>query len=453
MESIAKIFNRQKQFFKSGITQNVDFRIEMLKKLDAAILKWSEQLYDALYKDLHKSKKEAYLTEISIVLSELKLHLKNVKKWSKDRPVASPISIFPSKSRIVYEPLGTSLIVAPWNYPVHLLLHPLIAAISSGCTAILKSSPYTPHVDSVLCNMIADAFNEEYIAMVSGGREVNSFLFSLRFDLVFLTGSPHLGKVAMQECAKNLVPVVLELGGKSPAIISEKADLKIAAKRLAWAKTMNAGQTCVAPDYLLIPKSMKEDFVKYYNQAISLMYGADMYESKHYCRLVSDKAFDRVQSYLNQGNILSGGNYNNENLYIEATILEVNDVTQAVMQEEIFGPILALLTYENLADAVAFIQEREKPLALYFFGDSKEADYVLKNTSSGSACINDALIQLANHNLPFGGVGNSGMGRYHGYESFLTFSNKRSLIVSKKSFDLPFRYMPYKFFNMIKRIL
>lgn len=452
-DEIKRIKEKQEKYFYSGSTLDIKFRKKQLKKLLEAIRKYESALSDALWIDLHKSKEEAYLTEISIVICELKNHIKNIKQWSRRKYHATPIKMMPSRCYTQCEPLGNSLIVAPWNYPVQLLLNPLVGAISSGCTAILKPSPYVPHVSLVLANMIKEYFDEEYIAIVQGNRDVNKALFAERFDIIFFTGSPKLGKQVMEAASKNLTPVVLELGGKSPCIIDKDANISIAARRIAWGKTLNAGQTCIAPDYLLILSDVKDSFIVEFEKAMNQLHGKDIAKSKHYVRMVNDDAFNRVASYLSDGNIRYGGIIDASNRYISPTLLDNVAIDSPVMQEEIFGPILPMITFDNYEDVILFINEREKPLALYYFGNNTTGNKILNRVSSGGACINDTIMHIANENIPFGGVGNSGLGQYHGKDSFLAFSHRKSIVITPTFIDLPFRYMPYKMFSFVKKIL
>lgn len=453
------ILSRQREFFKTGETRSVSYRIAMLKRLYHAIEKWEGKLSEALWKDLHKSYEEAYLTEISIVKAEIQEHIHSVKKWSRRERYKTPITLFGSKSYVVNEPLGTVLIVSPWNYPVQLLLNPLVGAISAGCTALLKPSPYVPHVAETIESMIHDVFQNEYISVVQGNRDVNSYLFAQKFDLIFFTGSPALAKIVMHAASEHLTPLVLELGGKSPCIIDKSANIYIAAKRVAWGKSLNSGQTCIAPDYIVIHKDVKDAFVQEFRNSIAELYGNDLRESNHYVRIVNQKAFDRITGYISEGTILCGGRTNPTDRFIEPTLLDNVSLDSNVMNEEIFGPIFPMITFADDYEkdfnqqVIEFITSREKPLALYYFGDEKNAWKIIDKTSSGGGCINDTIMHIANGNMPFGGVGNSGMGRYHGKESFNAFSHRRSIVATPTWFDLPFRYMPYKFFKLIKRIL
>lgn len=463
-EQIANLVEAQRDFYHSGVTLDLKFRRRMLKALLAAFEKWEKPLAEALWTDLHKSYEEAYITELSIVKAEIKNHLSHLKNWASPKLKATPIKMFPSVSRIVSEPLGNTLIIAPWNYPVQLLLNPLVGAISSGCTAILKPSPYVPHVSLVMEQMIADTFPPEYIGVVQGNRTVNQALLEHRFDLIFFTGSPSLGRMVMEAAAHHLTPVVLELGGKSPCIVDKDADIAVAAKRIAWGKTLNAGQTCIAPDYLLIHESVKDAFVRAFAKAVRQLHGEDISQSAHYVRMVNDRAFARVSSYLAEGTILYGGRTDASDHFIEPTLLDMNlrladmkdgDRTagKAVLQEEIFGPVLPVITFSEHKQMVEYITGGEKPLALYYFGPKCRGWETIRHTSSGGACINDTIMHIANENIPFGGVGNSGMGHYHGRESFIAFSHRRSVVCTPTWLDLPFRYMPYKLFALVKKII
>ena len=457
IERIQTVAESQKVYFRSGATLDINFRKQMLRKFLAALERWEQRLYDALWADLHKSYEEALLTEISIVKAEAKMHLKHLSSWAKRRRVATPIKMFPSKSYVVKEPLGNALIVSPWNYPVQLLLNPLVGAISSGCTATLKPSPYVPTVSQVIADMVAETFDSEYIAVVQGNRDVNGVLFDIRWDIIFFTGSPALAKTVMAAASKNLTPVVLELGGKSPCVIDRAANIKTAARRLAWGKTLNSGQTCIAPDYILIHKDIKDSFVKVFAEEVRSLHGEDIKADKHYVRMVNDKAFERVSGYIKESKVLYGGAFDAAERYIEPTLLDNPPLDSAVMTEEIFGPVFPIITLDGegsfVDKAVEFITSREKPLALYFFGDETDGWRVVRHTSSGGGCINDVIMHIANENAPFGGVGNSGMGRYHGRESFEAFSHTRSIATTSRWLDLPFRYMPYKMFDLVKKML
>lgn len=454
-ERIINIREAQKTFFASGATLDIKFRKEMLLNLLSAIEKWEDRLAEALWTDLHKSYEEAYLTEISIVKTEIKTHLRKVSGWARRKKVHSPLKLFPSRSYIVKEPLGNSLIISPWNYPVQLLLNPLVGAISAGCTAVLKPSPYVPNVSKTIEEMISEAFDERYISVVQGNRTVNTALLEQRWDLIFFTGSPSLGKKVMEAASRHLTPVILELGGKSPCIIDKSADIRIAAKRIAWGKTLNSGQTCIAPDYILIHNEIKNEFVKAFAEEVKNLHGEDIQADRHYVRMVNDKAFERVTGYFKDGNIIYGGRTDAATRFIEPTLIENVPLDSPLMTEEIFGPVFPIVTFEdNFKERVIeFVTSREKPLAFYYFGKESDGWEIIRRTSSGGGCINDVIMHIANENVPFGGVGNAGMGRYHDKDSFDAFSHTRSIIATGTWIDLPFRYMPYKMFGLVKKIL
>ena len=452
-ERISAIVGAQRRYFLSHQTLPLEFRLRMLHRLREAVVSNERALCDALYTDLHKSYEEAYMTEISIVLAEIDNFLKHLKGWAAPSRKHTPLKLFPSRSEILTEPLGLSLIIAPWNYPVQLLLNPLVGAIAAGCTAVLKPSPYVPSVAALLDKIIRDTFDEEYVAIVQGNRDVNTLLLAERYDVIFFTGSPALGRVVMQAAAEHLTPVILELGGKSPVIIDRSANIKVAAKRIAWAKTLNAGQTCIAPDYLLLHADVKEEFIEAFAAAIGELHGDDVSLSKHYVRMVNNRAFDRVSGYLSCGRVRFGGGVDVQQRYIEPTLLDEVSPDSEVMKEEIFGPILPIIEVRSMEEAAAFVLSREQPLAMYMFADKSVARSIAEPLSSGGACINDCIMHIANENLPFGGVGNSGMGRYHGRDSLYAFSHRRSLLTTPTWLDLPFRYMPYKWFSRIQRLL
>ena len=446
----------QRQYYASGVTRDLRFRKEMLRKLLGAIKQWEKPLYEALWTDLHKSEQEAFLTEVSLVTGEIRNHLRHLSGWARTKCKPTPMQMLPSRSRIVTEPLGSALIIAPWNYPFQLLINPLVGAISAGCTAVLKPSPYVPNVSRVIEEMISQTFDERYIAVVQGNRDANTQLLAQRWDIIFFTGSPALGHLVMEAAAKYLTPVVLELGGKSPCIITADADLKLAAKRLAWGKALNAGQTCIAPDYVLIDKKIRDAFVEEYFRQVHALLGENPQETEHFVRLVSDKAFARVASYISgpeASGTVRGSKTDPATRYIEPTVILDPAPDSAVMTTEIFGPVLPVCTYESLDEAVAFVNGREKPLALYFFGKLSDGKSVVRRTSSGGACINDTIMHIVNEKVPFGGVGNSGMGRYHGKLSFDAFTHERAVIITPRHIDLPFRYMPYKLYKLFRLIL
>lgn len=448
---IGEIRAKQESYFRSGATLDVRTRKANLVAFEKAVLKWEKPLCEALWKDLHKSYEESYIAEASILLGEIRTHIRNVGKWTRPQRRPTPMKLFPSRSKIISEPLGTALIISPWNYPVQLLLTPLVGVISSGCTAVLKPSPYVPEVSDVIEKMIRDTFPEEYVAVVQGDRNVNTALLEQRWDMIFFTGSPSFGRAVMAAAAKNLTPVVLELGGKSPCIIDKDADIEVAAKRVAWGKSLNAGQTCIAPDYLMLHKNIKDKFLSELEKAFGELLGDDPQKSEHFVRIVNDPAFERLKGYLADGEVVFGGKTDKSERYFSPTVLDHVSPDSPVMQEEIFGPIFPVQTFSSLDEVIRFVSMREKPLALYYFGS--QGDNVLKHTTSGGSCINDVIMHIANENVPFGGVGMSGMGSYHHKRTFDVFTHYRSVISTPTWIDLPFRYMPYMWFNAVKRLL
>ena len=453
-QEIKTILESQRRFFQKGETLDLGFRLEMLRALKSAIKTWEEHIAKALWQDLHKSYEEAYLTELSIVLGEIDNHIKHLKRWAAPRRVCTPLKMMPSRSKVMAEPLGCSLIMAPWNYPVQLLLNPLVGAISSGCTAVLKPSPYVPHVSKVMEEMLGATFGREYIAVVQGNREVNAALLKERYDIIFFTGSPDLGRRVMRAASEYLTPVILELGGKSPCIVDKDANIKMAARRIAWGKSLNAGQTCIAPDYLLVHTDVKQQLIEALKKEFSNLLGNNPREAKHFVRIVSERAFERLAGYIQGADVVMGGECIREERYISPTLIDNVQENSPIMQEEIFGPIFPILTFSETDEAIRFVTKREKPLALYYFSESRSnIKKVLKHTSSGGACINDTIMHIANERLPFGGVGNSGMSSYHGKESFMVFSHHKAVVTTTTLLDLPFRYMPYRFFKLVKGLL
>ena len=452
-ERIEELVEKQRAFFATGVTRIVDWRRYQLKLFQEGLKKWEKPLCDALWKDLHKSYEEAYMTEIGLVYGEIREARRKVRSWAHRRCRPTPMAVLPSSSWIVREPLGCTLIVSPWNYPVQLLLNPLVGAIAAGCTAILKPSPYVPNVSKALEEMIVDTFDEGFVAVVQGNRDVNTELFKRRYDLLFLTGSPSLAKIAMAAQAQYLTPMVLELGGKSPCIVDKDANLRIAARRIAWGKCLNSGQTCIAPDYLFLHEDIKDAFVNAFNEELAGLYPNGTAHSDKYVHIVREKAFDRLVGYLKDGEIIAGGHYDRSALWIEPTLLDNVSPDAPVMQEEIFGPIFPIMTFRNRDEVVDFVNGREKPLAFYYFGKGRDGWDLIGQTTSGGACINDTIMHIANPKVPFGGVGNSGMGSYHSERSFLAFTHERAVIKSPTWIDLAFRYMPYKLFSLVKKLL
>ena len=457
MEDINLIFKNQKEFFESGKTINVDYRIKNLKKLNDIIKKNEDKILNELKKDLGKSSFEGYVTEVGILYDDINFHIKNVKKWSSEEKRKSPIVYYPSKSYIYKEPYGVTLIIGPFNYPFQLVIAPLIGAISAGNTAIIKPSENSRNIALLLEKLINENFPEEYLRVVNplGGKETVSLLLDKPFDYIFFTGSVRVGKLVMQKAAQHLTPVTLELGGKSPCIVDSDAKLKLAAKRIVWGKFLNAGQTCVAPDYLCVHKSVKDELLKLIINEIRIQFGENVRNSGDYPRIVNKSSLERLSGYLNDGKIYYGGNIDEDNLYMEPTLIIKPDLNSPLMSDEIFGPILPILVYEDLDNVIKFINHREKPLALYYFSESKKKiKYVLTSTTSGGVTINDTIIHVANPNLPFGGVGNSGVGKYHGKESFETFTHNKSVMKRGTFIEFNIRFAPYKNkLNLVKRIM
>lgn len=439
---IKQIIEEQKAFFKTGSTRPVKFRKTMLKELAAAIRNNEGAINDAMMQDMNKAPMEVYMTETGLVLDEIRYHLKHIDGWMRNKRVRTPLTQFPAVSFRSPEPLGRVLIMAPWNYPLQLCLMPLIGAISAGCTAVVKPSAYAPAVSSVIAKIIGETFNERYIAVVEGGREENSALLEEKFDHIFFTGSPAVGHTVMEAASKNLTPVTLELGGKSPVIVDDTADIKIAARRIAFGKVLNAGQTCVEPDYMFIHRDVKENFIYEYGKALEEFFPDGNMSDMNV--IINDKHYERVKRLLGCGRAVIGGGFDDERRFIEPTLLEDVNISDPVMQEEIFGPVLPMLVYKDLETCIEHIQANEKPLALYLFTRNRQTQKrILETCSFGGGCINDTIVHLATPHMPFGGTGGSGMGCYHGRASFDTFTHYRSIMKNSFLLDLPIRYRPY----------
>ena len=443
----------QRGHFESGSTRSVEKRLECLKRFKKAILSHEPQITEALNADLKKSHQEAFITEIGLVIKEVNVHIKHLRKWSRSKKVRTPLYLFPSSSTLRYEPRGVALIIAPWNYPFQLLMTPLIGAISAGNCVMLKPSEFCIHTNAVMDAIVQEVFESGHVTMVHGGKATNQVLFKERFDMIFFTGSPRLGKIVMKSAAETLTPVVLELGGKSPCIVDESADLDLAAKRIAWGKMVNLGQTCIAPDYVLVHANIKDQLEQKIVHHWQQFFGEDASKSQFLPRMITKEAFDRVSAYLDQGNIVYGGETDRENKYISPTLMDQVDRDAPVMEDEIFGPVLPVLPFEHIEEAIDIVNSKSKPLAYYYFGKSRNARALLERNTSGGVCINDTLIHISNHALPFGGVGTSGIGRYHGKYSFEAFSNARAIMKSPNWIDLPFRYPPFRHFGFVKRLL
>lgn len=439
---ISDLIKLQKEFFIKGGTLEYSFRLKNLVSLRNEILKREKDIEEALYKDLRKSSFESYMTEIGLVLEEINYHIKNLKKWMKKKKVRTSISQFPARSYIYHEPLGICLIIAPWNYPINLVFMPLIGAISGGNTAVIKPSAYAPNCSNIVREIIESIFCKEYVAVIEGGRKENEKLLEEKFDFIFFTGSISVGKLVMEKASKNLTPIILELGGKSPTIIEKTADLKLAAKRIAFGKILNAGQTCVAPDYVLIDKSVCQLFTKYYVEYIKEFFENDDY--KNFPKIINKKHFNRIIKLIDSEKVVFGGEYSEENLIIYPTIIHENDFNSRIMNEEIFGPILPIIEYEDIEECIEYINSKPRPLALYLFTNSSEIEEkIIKRCSYGGGCINDTLVHITNNKMGFGGIGESGIGQYHGEKSFEAFTHPKAIMKKFNWLDLPMRYHPY----------
>ena len=447
MTIIRDKFNNSKAFFNTHKTKNLKFRKQQLKLLSKNIKNHENELLNALYKDLGKSKVEAYATEIGMLLKSIKLMRKELKNWSKTKQTDTPLYLFPTKSYIKKEPYGTVLIIGPFNYPVQLVFEPLIGAIAAGNTAIVKPSELTPHVAIVIKDIIEDTFDEAYVSVVEGGIEETQALLSLPFDYMFFTGSEKVGKIVYEAAARKLIPVTLELGGKSPVIVDDTANIKVASERISFGKFTNAGQTCVAPDYILVQRKVKNDLIKALKKTITEFYGENIEKSPDFGRIVNQKHFNRLNDLIqiHKDNVVFGGNSSKEDLYIEPTLLDNITNDNKIMKEEIFGPILPIITYDNFDEVLEIIQSKSKPLSLYLFSEDENMTHrVVEELSFGGGAINDTLMHLANPNLPFGGVGSSGIGQYHGKYSFDTFSHMKSYTFKSTRLESSLFFPPYK---------
>ncbi|MDO5037636.1 MAG: aldehyde dehydrogenase [Tissierellia bacterium] len=438
------LVKKQKAYFEKGTTLSLDFRRAQLEKLKDLVENHQEEISQALYLDLGKSSFEAYETEIGLVLGELKDTLKHLRAWARPKRVPSPLSNFPARSARYPEPYGRVLIMSPWNYPFQLALVPLIGALAAGNCAILKPSNYSKHTSALLKKLLGQTFEEDYVAVLEGGREANKDLLDQAFDYIFFTGSPRVGREVMAAAAKHLTPVTLELGGKSPTIVEASADLDLAAKRIIWGKLINAGQTCIAPDYVLVQEEVKAPLLDRMVTYIEKFYGEDVFSNPHYPHIINEKHFNRLQGLYRQDQVFYGGQARRDLLKIQPTLLDKVSLDAPVMGEEIFGPLLPVLSFKGLEDLEATIKARPKPLALYLFTKDKAfKEAVLRRISFGGGCINDSLVHFNSHTMPFGGVGASGMGAYHGKFSFETFSHYKSITHRGNFLDINLRYPPF----------
>jgi len=452
MKEYSSLLKSQKEFFRKGETRSECFRKEQLQKLYHLISENTAGICEAMQKDLGKSFFESYMTDIGTTLHEIRLLKNNLSKWSRPKKVRTGIVQWPGRSFIYPEPYGTCLIIAPWNYPFQLLFLPLAGAVAAGNTTILKPSEISTHTEQYLCRIISENFPEEYIACIKGGVETSQKLLEEPFDHIFFTGSTKVGKIIMEKAAKNLTPVTLELGGKSPVIIDKTANLKLAAKRICWGKFLNAGQTCIAPDYVFVPESVKDAFINEAIKAIEGFYGKNADKSADYSRIINDANFERLKTYITAGDtIVYGGISDAESRYISPTLLE-STPDSAAMKDEIFGPVLPVLSYKEEKEMVSYIQSREKPLAMYIFSENNSfQNKMLKEIQAGNGAINDTIMQFTNPNLPFGGVNHSGIGDYHGKYSFRNFSHYKSIYKGSSLIDIPLRYPPFK--DLTKKII
>ncbi len=447
-------FDKQKKYYKSHITKTYEFRIEMLKKLKKALIKYEFEIANALYKDLRKGIVEVYTSEIGFVLNEINETMKNLKKWMKREKVRGDLLTFGSKSYIYKEPYGTSLIIGTWNYPINLTLGPLVGAIAGGNVAIVKPSEVSCHTALVIEKLIKETFDSEYIFCVVGGVEEVSNLLNLPFDKIFFTGAPNIGKIVMEKASKHLSNLTLELGGKSPCIVHKDAKLVRSIKRIINGKLINNGQTCVAPDYLLVHKEIKDDFIKSFDEEIKKIFGKKIIDFPHLTRIINQKHFKRLMSYLHGENILLGGEGVEEELYISPTLVEIDNFNNKLMTEEIFGPILPIYIYEDLVEVEEIIEKNPNPLAFYAFGHSKDLVDLVEKIPFGGGCINDTINHMLNKNLPFGGRGTSGLGAYHGKDTFNAFTHRKSVLVNKMPIEFKEKILfTDKYKNLIKKFM
>jgi aldehyde dehydrogenase (NAD+) len=453
--NIAEIVTKQRQYFATGITQSLDYRLSQLKLLKQVIQGHQNEIITALQQDLGKPKFEAYTSEVLILLEEINFVLKHLREWMKPQRAKISLGQFPARGLIYPQPLGVVLIIAPWNYPFQLLVNPLIGAIAAGNCVIVKPSELAPHTASLISKLIGENFNPGLVTAIEGGVEVSEALLAEKFDHIFFTGSTRVGKIVMAKAANHLTPVTLELGGKSPCIIDREVDIKVAAKRVAWGKFFNCGQTCIAPDYVLIHGTIYDQFKDALQTAVREFYGEDPQQSPDYGRIINQRHWDRLVNFLTDGEIVIGGKHDRENLYIAPTIVDKITWDSPIMAEEIFGPILPLLPYSDLSEVIEKINDRGRPLALYFFSENtKNQERIINSIPFGGGCINDTIMHLSSPYLPFGGIGDSGMGRYHGKYTFDTFTHYKSILKKSLRFDQQWRYPPYKInFDFLKWLI
>lgn len=449
-----EIIAKQRQFFQTGKTKDLAFRIAQLQILKQLVMENKSAIIQALKSDLHKPEFETYATEIG-VNKEIDYALKHINNWTKPKKAAVPWDLFSYSAKIYPEPLGVILIIGPWNYPFQLIISPLVGAIASGNCTIIKPSEFAPHTSNLISELIHKYFSPEYITVIPGSVETSQQLLAEKFDHIFFTGGTAIGKIVMAAAAEHLTPVTLELGGKSPCIIDTDINLEHTAKRITWGKFINAGQTCIAPDYLLVDQKIKPDLINALKKYLEEFYGENPATSPDYARIIHQKHFHRLTNLLKCGKVIIGGETKPEELYIAPTLLDNVSLEDAVMQDEIFGPILPIIEYTDINEAITLINSRPKPLALYLFSQNKNLQKrILQETSSGGVCINDTVMQVAVSSLPFGGVGDSGMGSYHGKASFNTFSHYKSVLQNSLPWDIDWRYAPYQGkLSLLKKII
>ncbi|MDU5988068.1 aldehyde dehydrogenase family protein [Anaerococcus vaginalis] len=444
MKELEKIINEQKIFFRTGLTNTEDFRKKTLITLKKSIDKYKEEIIYALKMDLNKSSTESYISEIASAFAEIDFSLKNLSDWMKDTREITNMEAMPAKSFTRYEPLGVTLVISPWNYPFLLAINPIVNAISSGNTVILKTSKKSSYTSKIIKKLLDESFDRAFIYCVDNEKVSHDELLSYKYDHIFFTGSQKVGKIIMKKASENLTKVTLELGGKSPCIVDESANLKFAAKRIIWGKLLNSGQTCVAPDYLLVHKDVKKELLRLMKQTILEFYGDRALENPDYPRIIDKNSFERLINLMEGQNIYTGGLYNSKTLKIEPTIIDDVDFSNKIMQEEIFGPILPVIEYDDIFKVIEKLKFMDKPLSMYIFSEDKEhIDRLTYDLSSGGVCINDTIMHLTNPNLEFGGVGESGMGGYHGKFGFMNFSNRKSIMIRSNNIDIKIKYPPY----------
>lgn len=444
-ESIQELIRKQREYFYTNATLDVNFRINSLKKIQTAIQTHQEQINAALKADLGKSSFESYMCESGLVLNEITYMLKHIRSLAKEKTVPTPLAQFHSRSYMKPSPYGVVLIMSPWNYPFLLTFDPLVEALAAGNTVVLKPSAYSPATSRIICEIVRECFPEQYVAVVTGGREENACLLQEHFDYIFFTGSQSVGKEVMRQASAHLTPVTLELGGKSPCIVDKSANLKLAARRIVFGKYLNCGQTCVAPDYVFCHQDIKDDLLKQIQKQIRKQFGKSPLDNKNYGKIINEKHFSRILNLIDSSKVVTGGNIRQETLQIEPTVMDHVTFEDAVMQEEIFGPVMPLLTFTSMDEVIHKVNSMAHPLALYIFAQDKAViNKVTSECGFGGGCVNDVIIHLATSEMPFGGFGESGMGSYHGKKGFETFSHYKSIVDKKTWIDLPMRYQPYR---------